>query len=117
MENIVGKVSISTKFLTQLGVCNCDTYVSHLTDREKEIYWAAGLDGSKILMKWNSILGQGNSSLFPSDAKIIKILEGTQKQETLQIQSIIWQQMQISKLSILTTSSERLDKDGMTSKL
>lgn len=46
------------------GVCNCDTYVSHLTDRDREIYWAAGLDGSKILMKWNSILGQGNDS-FP----------------------------------------------------
>ncbi len=41
------------------GICGCDTQVSAAGDREHEIYWWAGLDGNKILMKWNSML-QGN---------------------------------------------------------
>jgi alpha-mannosidase len=42
------------------GVCGCDTQVSYLGDRQYEIYWMAGSDGSKILMKWNSLVsGQG----------------------------------------------------------
>ncbi len=35
------------------GICGCDTAVQAAI-REREIYWAEGLDGSRILMKWNS---------------------------------------------------------------
>ena len=38
------------------GICNCDTAVSRAGDREHDIYWAEGLDGKRILMKWNSLL-------------------------------------------------------------
>ncbi|MFT3893232.1 MAG: hypothetical protein QM730_16505 [Anaerolineales bacterium] len=44
------------------GICSCDTHVSAAGDREHEIYWWDGLDGSRILMKWNSML-QGNQSM------------------------------------------------------
>lgn len=37
------------------GICGCDTVVQAAV-REREIYWAEGLDGSRILMKWNSRL-------------------------------------------------------------
>lgn len=36
------------------GVCNCATHVSQLGNRDREIYYAGGRDGSKVLMKWNS---------------------------------------------------------------
>lgn len=36
------------------GVCNCATNVPHLEDRDREIYYCGGRDGSKVLMKWNS---------------------------------------------------------------
>ncbi len=36
------------------GVCNCATHVPQLHDREREIYYAGGRDGSRVLMKWNS---------------------------------------------------------------
>ena len=38
------------------GVCNCATHVPQLEDRDREIYYAGGRDGSKVLMKWNSQL-------------------------------------------------------------
>ncbi|MCK4967260.1 glycoside hydrolase, partial [bacterium] len=38
-----------------VGICNCDTRVPNAGDREHEIYWWTGRDGSKILMKWNSL--------------------------------------------------------------
>jgi alpha-mannosidase len=43
------------------GVCAC---VSKILDksynpRPKEIYWWQGLDGSRILLKWNSLVGTG----------------------------------------------------------
>lgn len=36
------------------GVCNCATHVPGLENRDREIYYAGGRDGSRILMKWNS---------------------------------------------------------------
>ena len=39
------------------GICGCDTQVSAAWDRQYDIYWATGLDGSRILLKWNSMLG------------------------------------------------------------
>jgi alpha-mannosidase len=40
------------------GICGCDTLVENLNDREHEIYWAIGPDGSKVLMKWYSVLNE-----------------------------------------------------------
>jgi alpha-mannosidase len=36
------------------GVCNCATHVPQLENRDREIYYAGGRDGSRVLMKWNS---------------------------------------------------------------
>lgn len=41
------------------GICDCVTKVPDAWDREHDIYWWVGADGSRILMKWNSML-QGN---------------------------------------------------------
>ncbi|MBK8304513.1 MAG: hypothetical protein IPK98_14340 [Chloracidobacterium sp.] len=38
------------------GVCDCATQVTQLNNREREIYYAGGRDGSKVLMKWQSQL-------------------------------------------------------------
>lgn len=37
------------------GVCNCASHVPHLSNRDREIYYMGGRDGSRVLMKWNSI--------------------------------------------------------------
>ncbi|MCF8224773.1 MAG: hypothetical protein K9J30_02715 [Bacteroidales bacterium] len=39
------------------GVCNCATKIDVKGDRDHEIYWYTGLDGSRILMKWYSMYG------------------------------------------------------------
>lgn len=44
------------------GVCNCATRVPQLENRDREIYYAGGRDGSRVLMKWHSIFG-GNQGL------------------------------------------------------
>ena len=44
------------------GICNCGTRVPSPGNREHPIYWWAGMDGSKILMKWYS-MPAGNDSL------------------------------------------------------
>lgn len=36
------------------GVCDCATQVTQLNNRDREIYYAGGRDGSKVLMKWQS---------------------------------------------------------------
>lgn len=36
------------------GVCNCATDIPGLNDRDREIYYSGGRDGSKVLMKWQS---------------------------------------------------------------
>lgn len=41
------------------GICDCATKVPDAWDREYDMYWWVGVDGSRILMKWNSML-QGN---------------------------------------------------------
>lgn len=38
------------------GICDCDTLMSDAWDREHDIYWMEGPDGSRVLMKWNSML-------------------------------------------------------------
>ena len=44
------------------GVCGCDSRVPDLGNRRREIYWAEGLDGQRMLVKWNSLLW-GNRSI------------------------------------------------------
>ncbi len=43
------------------GICDCATRVASASDREHDIYWYAGPDGSRILMKWNSMLRDNQS--------------------------------------------------------
>ena len=38
------------------GVCGCSSHVPHLSNRDREIYYLGGRDGSRVLMKWNSLL-------------------------------------------------------------
>ncbi|MCB0217711.1 MAG: glycoside hydrolase [Chloroflexi bacterium] len=44
------------------GICGCDTRLPRAGEREREIYWWQGPDGSRLLMKWNTMAG-GNQSL------------------------------------------------------
>ncbi|MCC6825489.1 MAG: glycoside hydrolase [Acidobacteria bacterium] len=44
------------------GVCGCATAVADLNDRDREIYYAGGRDGSRVLMKWNSLFS-GNTNI------------------------------------------------------
>jgi alpha-mannosidase len=44
------------------GVCGCATQVSGLQARDREIYYCGGADGSRVLMKWNSLF-DGNQSI------------------------------------------------------
>ncbi|MBC8076003.1 MAG: glycoside hydrolase, partial [Chloroflexales bacterium] len=37
------------------GICGCATRVPFAGDREHEIYWWVGADGSRVLMKWHSL--------------------------------------------------------------
>lgn len=39
------------------GVCGCDTQIPYntMSDRDHEIYWWVGPDGSRMLVKWNSL--------------------------------------------------------------
>ncbi len=37
------------------GVCGCASNVTQLSDRDREIYYCGGRDGSKVLMKWHSV--------------------------------------------------------------
>jgi alpha-mannosidase len=45
-----------------MGICGCDSQVYSAWDRLYDIYWATGPDGSRILMKWNSMLN-GNDRM------------------------------------------------------
>ncbi|MFB3789406.1 MAG: glycosyl hydrolase-related protein [bacterium] len=38
------------------GICGCATKLPHAGDRQHDIYYYTGMDGQKILMKWNSML-------------------------------------------------------------
>ncbi len=38
------------------GVCNCATDIPALNNRDREIYYSGGRDGSRVLMKWQSQL-------------------------------------------------------------
>ena len=49
------------------GICDCATRLSSAGDREHEVYWWKGADGSRILMKWNSIYGPYGSLKYGSE--------------------------------------------------
>ncbi|NTU56949.1 MAG: glycoside hydrolase, partial [Anaerolineales bacterium] len=44
------------------GICECATQIPDSWDREHDIYWWVGADGSRLLMKWNSML-TGNQGM------------------------------------------------------
>lgn len=43
------------------GVCGCATQVTQLNNRDREIYYCGGRDGSRVLMKWNSLFVSNQS--------------------------------------------------------
>lgn len=43
------------------GICGCASRVFNPGDREHDIYWYGGADGSKVLLKWNTL--NNNQSL------------------------------------------------------
>ncbi len=43
------------------GICACASRMKNAGDREHDIYWWKGADGSRILMKWNSLLTNNQS--------------------------------------------------------
>lgn len=45
------------------GVCGCATEVDNLDARPREIYYLGGRDGSRVLLKWNSLIGGDNQSI------------------------------------------------------
>ncbi len=47
------------------GICGCDSRIPNAWDREHDIYWWVGPDNSKMLIKWNSMLG--GSGGFPNE--------------------------------------------------
>ncbi|MFN8422164.1 MAG: hypothetical protein U0470_01840 [Anaerolineae bacterium] len=44
------------------GICGCATRVPTAGDRPHDIYWWVGPDGSRVLMKWHSLLGGNDGS-------------------------------------------------------
>jgi len=45
------------------GICGCASRVPDAWDRPHDMYWWTGLDGSRILTKWNSMIRQNNYDL------------------------------------------------------
>ena len=48
------------------GICNCATKVTNAGNRPHEIYYYGGPDGSKVLLKWQSMFPAVNSQARPS---------------------------------------------------
>lgn len=68
MENMTMPYGLSSLWAgsgakyTWQGVCNCSTSVTGADNRTNQMYWWEGVDGSKILTKWYSIIG-GNDGI------------------------------------------------------
>ena len=43
------------------GVCGCASNIPQLENRDREIYYTGGRDGSKVLMKWHSLFTNNKS--------------------------------------------------------
>ncbi|MDX2197515.1 MAG: hypothetical protein SF069_00915 [Phycisphaerae bacterium] len=50
------------------GICGCVSRINDAFDRENDIYWYTGLDGQRVLMKWNSLLGGTPGVQAPNQA-------------------------------------------------
>ncbi len=64
------------------GVCGCASKLPSelLSRRPREIYWYTGLDGQRLLMKWNSQIGPGIGGYWEagSPVKAIAFVDGDQ---------------------------------------
>lgn len=61
------------------GICGCATRVANPGDREHEIYWLTGPDGSRILMKWNSLVSNqsmGGYAEAYDPAAVVEYVDG-----------------------------------------
>lgn len=56
------------------GICGCDTVVYN-GPREHEIYWWTGLDGSHILMKWNSLVSHDSIGGYAEARHVADVIE------------------------------------------
>lgn len=62
------------------GVCACATEVPGLNNRDREIYYAGGRDGSKVLMKWQSQFT--NNQMFGGYAEAFNPMQAIMFAET-----------------------------------
>jgi len=62
------------------GVCGCATDVPDLQNRDREIYYCGGRDGSKILMRWHSLFTTNKS--FGGYAEAFQPMQTIQFAET-----------------------------------
>jgi alpha-mannosidase len=46
-----------------MGICGCASRMDYGGKRPHDIYWWTGLDGSKVLIKWNSLLTGDNRTM------------------------------------------------------
>lgn len=65
------------------GICRCATRIRDDGDRPHELYWWAGPDGQRVLMKWYSLMGDGQGpggyaeARHPADAvEAVTVLAG-----------------------------------------
>jgi len=62
------------------GVCDCATNVTGLNNRDREIYYSGGRDGSRVLMKWQSQLT--NNKMYGGYSEAYDALASIQFAET-----------------------------------
>jgi alpha-mannosidase len=70
------------------GVCDCASQVSQLSDRDREIYYCGGRDGSRVLMKWQSQLA--SNRMFGGYAEAYDPLASIQYAESSSIFQNKW---------------------------
>lgn len=62
------------------GICGCASLVPDAWDRQHDIYWWQGPDGSRILMKWNSMLtgnqGMGGYAEARNPSSVVEYVDG-----------------------------------------
>jgi alpha-mannosidase len=51
-----------------MGICGCASRVDFHKSRMHEIYWWSGLDGSRLLMKWNSLNDSGSLEGYANES-------------------------------------------------
>ena len=105
------------------GVCNCPSLLPDLDDREHEIYSWLGPDGSRILMKWNSLhnasdnqsIGGYAEARFPSAALDIVTRDdrflGRYPYDTIGVFGQGWDDLLTTNLNIQQTCKANSDPD------